>query len=474
MDGFIDALCRASGTHEATPAGLDLEALLSPHQRTRILSTARFRAIPAGRQSGKTDGIEKLLLAVASDPASRGMQVVYVSTTIKRAISTVWDELVLFNDEMGLGGRVNINTHTIKFPGGGKLVITGCEDKRMANNIRGWKKVRLYAIDEAQDWPDELLRYFYEKVVYPSLTAVRGGVIVAGTGGPPHGWWYEVATGMPGRNGQSAGTSFTRFGPWTPYDNPFLPPGEAEALVLKACQDRGVDINDPSIQTEFFCAFVADLNRQIFHYDAKRNGFNRGTWNHAAGWWEGGDLPAGNWSVIIASDAGTVDAAAWSAIGWCDTDPRFWLLETDKQHALGSSAQMQMARLAHERYGRRVVKAIMDPGGGGKGLIVDLNQEHLQGTDPALKVNKAAGCVIMRDGLRTAKLMVATAEAEFIQELGMPEWDPSAIGTVIRGHFPDRVDAALYGYRDAVKMHHYQPKVVAPKYEMGLPAPRNW
>lgn len=432
----------------------DIAPLLSEAQRIRGLDVGRFKAIPAGRQSGKTDLCEKLLLRCASDRNLRGQQALYVSTSINRAVETIWDELVEFNRDLGLGGLPNQVTHSIRFPGAARLRVTGVEDRRAADKIRGLKKVAFYFIDEAQDWKDELIRYFFEKVVYPSLVAVRGSVVVAGTGGVPNGWWYEVATGKPGRNGRSAGASFTRFPQWTPLDNPFLPPGEAAELIRKACEDRGVDINDPSIQTEFFAAFVADLNRQIFHFLRERNGFSRGKWNPKIGFWEGGDLPIGNWSVIIASDAGSVDAAAYVVIGKCDTDERLWILETESIPALGSSAQVALARAARERYGRRVVQTVMDPGGGGKGLIIDLNQQFMQGIEAAEKTSKAAGCVLWRDALRSGRCMVALEESEFIEELGLPQWDPLAIGTVTKGHFPDRCDAGLYGMRAALTLFH--------------------
>lgn len=438
---------------------LDISPFLSPAQRLRANDPSRFKAIPAGRQSGKTDLIEKLLLKVGASRNMRGRQALYVSTSINRAVETIWDEMVEMNRSMGLGGTPNYTTHSIRFPAAARLRVTGVENKTMADAIRGLKKVAFYCIDEAQDWKDELLRYFFTKVVYPSLVAVKGEVVVSGTGGPPHGWWYEVATGRPGRNGRSAGASFTRFPQWTPMDNPFLPEGEAERLIEQACLDRGVDRNDPSIQTEFFANFMADLNRQIFNFDRKRNGFSRGTWDTKTGFWKGGDLPDGNWSVIIASDAGSVDAAAYAVIGKCDTDARLWILETEAITALGSSAQVALARAARERYGRRVVQTVMDPGGGGKGLIIDLNQEHLQGIEAAEKKNKAAGCILMRDGLRSGKLMVAVEESEFIEDLSIPEWDPMAVGAVTRGHFPDRCDCALYGYRAAATTWHGAKKV---------------
>jgi hypothetical protein len=445
-EGGLGALYRREGW-----AGL-----LSEPQRLRVFCPERFQAWPAGRQSGKTDGAEKLLLMEASDPARRGQQVLYVSTSIKRAIATIWDELVLLNQDLGLGGRVNASRHEISFPGAGKLVVTGCESRAMANDIRGRKKVALYVIDESQDWDEDLLRYFYEVVVYPSLVAVRGRVIFCGTGCAPRGFWWEVATGA---NPERARPEFTRFPRWTPYDNPYLPEGEARELVAKACRDRGCDDNDPSIQTEFFCAFVADLARQIFPVIAD-NLFDRGTWDPGIGWWTGGDLPGGEWSIVLGNDFGTVDAAAWVAIGWTTASPHLWILETDKQEALGSGAQVAQVLTVAERYSRLRLKGrvyvVGDPGGGGKSHIVTLRQEHWLPIEAAEKADKAAACLALRGGLRSLKVKVAREEQEFVRELQAPEWDPNAVGKVIKGHMPDRVDGALYGYRKAVVLHHYK------------------
>lgn len=462
LEAQLDQLRGELGSREAlapeVAAAWALEPLLSPQQARRYGDKSRFQAWPAGRRSGKTNLAEKLLAKVTRD--TKGQQFFYVSTSIKRAVSTIWDELVLLNLDHKLGGEPNLTLHTMRFPGGGLLTVTGVEDKTMANDLRGRPKVGGWFIDECQDWKDDLLRYFYNEVVYYSLADVAGWVKMAGTGGPPDGFWYEVATSLP---------EWQRHEEWTPLDNPFLAPGEAAALIAKACKDRGVDVNDPSIQREFFAKFMVDLVRQIFPYDAAKNGYRRGTWDHRAGWWTGGDLPVGDWQVVVAADFGTVDAAAWAAIGWTKHDPRLWLLETDAQPCLGSSAQVTMVKAATEKYARFLVASVGDPGGGGKSHMTDLRQEHWIPVEVAEKAGKASACLLMRGNLRSGKLMVAIEEPEFISQMQKPEWDPNAVGQVIRGHFPDRVDAALYGHRRATGFHHYEPAPAAKSpYEMEL------
>jgi hypothetical protein len=455
---LLAAICaeadrRQQAVSSVQPYDPDLD--LYDLQRLRVSNPSRWQAWPAGRRSGKTNAAEKLLVKVAT--AQERVQVYYVSTSIKRAVATVWDELVELNRSRRLGGIPNYSVHTLTFANGSKVVVTGVESKAMANDLRGRPRIALWFIDECQDWPEELLRYFYDNVVYPSLADVKGRVVLAGTGGKPRGFWYEVATGEVANDnpGVSAGLEFSRFDAWTPLQNPHLPEGEAKGLIAKACRERGGDENLPSIQREFFARFVEDSALQIFPYDAKKNGFDRGVWDEAARRWTG--LPAGKWSYIIGADFGSVDAAAWVVWAYSETDPHVYLVDMDEQPCLGSTAQAALVQCAVERYGHALMGTFGDPGGGGKGIMIDLRQIHGVMAQVADKMGKPAACVTLRDALRTGKAKIATALGEFLTKLAIPEWDPTAIGDVIRGHFPDPVDAALYGFRQVARLHRYKP-----------------
>jgi hypothetical protein len=414
--------------------GVDWDALLFEEQRRAFHDTSRWLALPGGRQGGKTDLEEKLLLAAAH--GGEGTQSFYVSTSIKRAKATVWDELVELNRSLGLGGKpYHVGTPYIWFPRSRtKLTVTGVENKRMADDLRGRKKVALYLLDECQDWPDDLLRYFYEKVVFPSLTAVAGRVGFAGTGGAPRGFWYEVATRDP---------TFSRHY-FTPLTNPFLSQGEARLLIDKACHDRGVDETDASIQREFYARFVSDMTRQIFPWNAQRNSYQRG------------ELPGGNWQHVIAADVGTVDATSVGCLGWSDEDPRLWLVDRVSKTGLGPSGQLRLFRGMAAKYNATLMGAVADPGGGGAGLIVDLSSgpDGLE-AEAAEKQGKVSACILMRDALRTGMLMIPSDDTEMIEDLQRPEWDPDNVGKAIRGHMPDNVDMLLYGFRKARALNWY-------------------
>lgn len=442
MDEEILLALRAEKRRRQAGGGVDWDSMLFDEQRRAFHDESRWLALPGGRQGGKTDLCEKMLLATAAE--RERVEVFYVSTSIKRARATVWDELVEFNRAMGLGGKpFHGGTPSIHFPHQRtRLTVTGVENKRMADDLRGRKRVALYVLDECQDWPEELLRYFFEKVVYPSLTAVAGRVVCAGTGGAPRGFWHEVAETSP---------TWIRH-VFTPLTNPHLHPGEARALIDKAMRDRGVDETDPSIQREFFARFMSDMTRQIFPWDEKRNGYRAE------------DLPGGNWQHVVCADIGTVDATAVLALGWTDADPRLWVISRAAKRGLGATGQLQLIRRMETRFERTHAGTVVDPGGGGAGLIVDLQGgPDEMGAEGAEKMGKAAACLLMRDALRTGMLMLPLDDEEvrepgdegLIANLQKPEWDPDNIGKAIRGHMPDDVDALLYGFRKARALNWY-------------------
>lgn len=419
-------------------ARFDSGGALSPHQLLAWNDQARDQAWPCGRRAGKTDLAQKLLLRTALGQAR--VQAVYVSTTIKRALATVWDELVDLNEEFCLGGVVNVQKSTFTFPNRSRVVITGCENKAMANDIRGRRRVALYIVDECQDWKDDLLKYFVEQVVHWSKADVRGSCVLAGTGGAPRGFWAAACL---------AASEWSKHS-WTAFDNPYLAPGEARALIDKACKDRKVTEDDPSIQREFYARFVVDLLRQIFQYDQAKNGFGAGMFHQ---------LPTqGEASTVVAGDVGTVDKTAVGALRWWESDPRLWLAKSIAKSGLGATDQAALIQSFLDEFADTLRGAVVDPGGGGKALIVDFKAgpNGVQ-VEAAEKEGKVSACLLLRDALRRGEVMIDASDAELIEDLQSVEWDPENIGAVIRGHMPDPIDMLLYGFRKARALNWYRP-----------------
>ena len=392
-------------------------------QRQMVGDPSRFRLWQCGRRFGKTQGAGYLLYDVALGMSQ--VRTYYVSTSIKRAAETLWDDLRHLNRDHRLGGTTNETTHTVTLPNGSRVQATGVEHKRMADDLRGRKRVALYIIDECQDWPDELLRYFYEQVVFPSLADVRGGVVIAGTGGAPRGWWYT----------QTQDEQWSRHRR-TIRENPTLPTGEAEALIAKACKDRGCDERDPSIRREFFAEFVADTQRQVFQLERGRNGYTA--------------LPKGDWCYVIGFDPGTVDKAAVSVWGWSSLSPKLYLVAYQALAGMPATEQIAMVTRMAERY--PPVAIVADPATGGAAFILDLQDRFGAPVEAAEKQGKVSAILLLRDAFRRGEVLIPDGEwpaGEFLRALETPEWDPDKVAQSLKGHMPDLVDAALYAFRKA-------------------------
>jgi hypothetical protein len=416
----------------------DPSSLCHAGQFEAVVDDASMQSWVTTRRAGKSVGFVYKAGHVATRIA--GCNVLYLSTSIKRGVATIWDLLVGANRDLGWGGVPNHTLHFIRLPNGSKIWVSGCETRTEADSWRGvLPKTALVFVDEGQDWKPDLLSYTYLSVIIPSLSDIGGQFVLAGTPGAPRGFFYDFH--------KAPGVAFHK---WSLFENPHVK--EARRLMAEAMRVRGCDETDPSIRREFFAEFAVDLARQIFIYDDKKNGFDRGEWLHDEHRWSG--LPAGKWSYVLAGDFGSVDAFAWAAIGWTQHDPRLYFVETDAQTGLGSGAQIEAMKVAADRYGPGLVGVVGDPGGGGASHIITLRQEHWMPIEAAEKAQKAAACITLRDGLRSAKAMVAREEAKFIEELQIPEWDPERVGEVIKGHFPDRVDGGLYGYRKSAGLHH--------------------
>lgn len=404
-----------------------------PNQRLALADSARFQAWKAGRRGGKTHAaVWKLALAALSEPRVRSY---YVSTSIDRAIDTIWESLV--NEAPRFGGIPNHGRHVVRLPNGSTIHVRGAENKKQADRqIRGRPRVKLFFMDELQDWESSLLKYTIDACVWPSLADVSGSVVFAGTGGPPRGWWHEAT---------SEGSHYSVHR-WVTTDNTCLPPGEAQWLIDEACRTRGVGVEDPSIRREFFAEDCADLTRQIFAVDRAHN-----LW-HA--------LPADLNCFAVGCDVGTVDATAAVVWGWRMDRPGLYLAWHDEVRGLTSSGQMALVRTAYEwAKARGTVYALTaDPAGGGAPLILELSQRYDLPIASAEKRDKAAAAVLLRNDLRNGTVRVPD-DRVLIGKLETPEWDPDNVGSALSGriHWPDVCDAALYGYREAYEYLSREP-----------------
>jgi hypothetical protein len=417
-------------------------------QRASVEDTARERALECGRRAGKT-GTE-CLAPIAEAVAYPRSSVAYLSTSIVRAMDTVWSDMLAFLDAAGIPYTARETTRTIDLQNGSRIWVSGVETKKQANKIRGrLKRTRLVVIDEAQDWPTDLLRYLYQVVVWPSLADVGGRTMMAGTGTAPRGFWYEHL--------QKQEVSKHR---WTMFDNPHI--ADARATLEKALRDKGITASvdeviacdgvgiDAEIAQEYFCRFVAG-EKQIFHVSRERNAY-------AA-------QPIGQWYYVIGVDWGTVDKAAVVVWGWTPASPRLYLVAYEQRGNLSATEQIALAMKYVDAY--QPLAVVADPATGGSAFILDLQERFGAPAEPAEKAGKVSAVLLLRDALRRGEVLLPDTElpedeshpkGEFARALEAPEWDLEQVQKSLKGHMPDLVDAALYAFRKARQYDYQAPE----------------
>ncbi len=448
--GLASQLRQARANHKPTPSRtLDLGRLAIPQQRGAVLDPSRERVLAAGRRGGKT--VTECLAPIVEALAHERSSCAYLSTSIVRAMDTVWSDLIDFLEADKIPHSAKETTRTIRFRNGSRIWVSGVETKKQANKIRGrLKRTRLVVIDEAQDWPTDLLSYLYRVVVWPSLADVGGRTMVAGTGTAPRGFWYEHL-----KSAERAGAVHR----WTMFDNPFI--SDARATLSKALTDKGITASvdeviacqgvgiDAEIAQEYFCQFVAG-ERQIFHVSRERNAYT--------------DTPLGPWFYVIGVDWGTVDKCGVVVWGWTPASPKLYLVAYEQKAGLGTDDQMALAMKYVEAY--PPLALVADPATGGSAYIIDLQNRFGVPAEPAEKDGKVSAVLQMRDALRRGEALVPEAEfpieegmpeGDFVAALHTPEWDLEQVQKSIKGHMPDLCDAALYAYRKARHFDYRAP-----------------
>lgn len=412
---------------------LDPDVLLFGPQRSFVLDSARYKTAVCSRRAGKTMGCAFALV----DSALRKPESVSMYLTLDRtdAKQIVWPAILNLNRTHNLGGKPNDSDLTLRLPNGSVVILHGAGDERKTKKRRG-HKCGIVIVDEAQNF-SELLQELVDQVIEPSLIDLDGAVWLVGTpGAVPIGYFYEC-TQSP---------EWSHHG-WTFFDNPWIPiknGGKTHTAVLgDVLRRRGVAVDEPSIQREFFGRWIHDVNSLVFRYSEALNDF--------------ASLPVtltGNWWYCIGIDVGFDDADAIAVLAWNDADPRTWLTEeyvTTKQDITSLASKV---REIYERLGPKKIRAmVMDTGGVGKKVAEELAARHKLPVQAAQKAEKQTHIELLNDALRTSHLM-AKGSGRFARDAMLVEWDRDKSTperrVVSDKYHSDIADAVLYAYRECL------------------------
>lgn len=412
----------------------DLKAFCHPKQFEFVTDPAPYATAVTSRRAGKTVGCAADLLHTAI--ATPGMTCLYVTLTRSNAKKLIWPMLEQINRKYRLGGEPNQSDLTMTFRNDSRIFLAGVNDSSAIHQFRGLA-LKLVYLDEAQSmraYVQELI----DDVLGPALIDHNGRLRVTGSPSPvPAGYFHEI----------SHSEEWAHHG-FTIWDNPFIKNAK-ERLELEL-KRRGIGIDHPSIQREYFGKWALDLDALVIQYDASVAHFEA--------------LPAikGKWDRILAIDVGFEDSDALAVIAFAHEVPCSYLEEELVKSKQGITELAVQIESLIRKYDP--IKIVMDTGGLGKKIAEEIRRRYAIPIEAADKQRKFEYIELLNDALRTGRFR-AKRNSMFAQDAMVLEWevDREKQKRVVSDRFhSDIIDAVLYGFRESLHWTH-EPERIRPQ-----------
>lgn len=390
-------------------------------QYEAIIDPAPYSTEVTTRRAGKTTG----RAADHIDTALRHARTnsLYVTLTRSNAKKIFFPIVNEINMKYHLGAEPNISDLCFRYPNGAMIYLAGVNDQMAIHNFRGMK-FKLVTIDEPQS-----MRSYIEELINdvlgPALIDEDGRLRLSGTPGPiPAGYFYDICKSDKWRH---------HF--FTMFENPFL--DNPEKRLKMELERRGVTVDDPSIQREFFGQWVVDQDSLVIKYLEKAH-FE--------------DLPKAKWEHILSVDFGFEDADALAVIAFSHALPDAYLREELVKKKQGITEIAHQIQKMVEIY--KPLKIVGDFGGLGKKIAEELRRRFSIPIVAADKNRKYEYIELLNDAIRTGRFR-AKSNSLFAQDANLLEWeiDYESQKRVVSDRFhSDIIDAVLYGFRESL---HY-------------------
>jgi|WetSurMetagenome_2_1015567.scaffolds.fasta_scaffold18213_4 hypothetical protein len=386
-------------------------------QRRIALDPARKRLLLAGRQSGKTQEI--IHQHVEALLKTEGVVTVFIGLSKNSAKRIFYKRFEQLSTQSNWGFQFNSTDLSITAPNGNITYVFGSDDQSDIERARGLTRVKLFTLDEAGQWRQDLLRYTIEEAAFPATGAVNGKIIVSGT--PPRvlrGYFVDAINGIvPNWSVHQ----------WDARQNPHMP-----ANWLRTTLDEfGWSYDNPIFRREYLAELVRDEEALIFPYSPAR---------HVK------STPALKWETTLAVDFGVVHNTAFVVLGTNRHVKPVYVLYACKETGLTTSQVANKISTLVDEYEISSSRMFGDLGGLGKAYANDLSKDHGIYLQCAEKRDKLAGIERLVDAFRTDSIALDPAAKCLQTELQFLSWNDEH-SDIASGQVDDAVMALVYGYR---------------------------
>lgn len=420
----------------------NLSQFLFDKQLEFVEDPAPFKVAVCSRRAGKTISCAAHLIHTCINTPK--ITCLYITLSRNNAKKIIWKELLAINEQFKLKGMTDETELSLTFPNGSMLYLSGAKDQSEIEKFRGLS-IKLCYIDECQSFK-EYIKDLIDDIIAPALIDYAGSLCLIGTpGAVPAGYFHECGV---------TNEVWSKHA-WTFWDNPHiaLKSGKTHQAILdRELKRRGVSIDDPSIQREWFGKWVLDLNSLLIQYTENKNDYK--------------ELPKEHkWNYILGIDVGWRDADALCVLAWSETTPATYLVEEVATVKQGITELVEQAQVLMKKY--NVYKIVMDMGGLGKKIGEEMIRRHQIPVEAADKSRKMENIAFLNDALRRGHFK-ANSKSRFAHDSYMVEKDrdkstPERIVVSDRFH-SDIIDAVLYAFKLSPAFAYEPPPEGKPKW----------
>lgn len=390
---------------------------------------APFKVAKTSRRSGKSVSCAADLTFTANEHDD--VVCLYITLSRNNAKKLVWPEIKKIVRKFALKCEFNESELSATFSNGSIIYLSGASDRTEIEKFRGLALKKVY-IDECQSFPSYIAELI-DDVIAPCLMDYAGSLSLIGTPAPIPVGYFEDAFNSKQWSAHH----------WTFFDNPHIAikSGKTHQEILQRELDRrGVTIEHPSIQREWYGRSVLDTDSLVFHYTPTINHFDD---VHA--------VRDACTTFIMGVDLGFNDADAICILGFNDKSPTTYLLHETVVKRQDLTSLIEQIATLREAYG--VSKIVMDTGGLGKKISEEIIRRYRIPIQPADKVRKFENIELLNDALRTGRLK-ADKDSHFARDSYAVEYDLDKCTperkVVSKRFHSDIADAVLYAFRESM------------------------
>ena len=428
------------------PEAFSIEKFLFDKQLKFVTDPRPFKIAVCSRRAGKTISCAAHLIETAIK--NPDIVCLYITLTRNSAKKLIWRELIKINKNFKLKAVEDATELSLTFSNGSVIYLSGAKDESEIEKFRGIP-FKLVYIDECQSFRP-FLAELIDDIIAPGLMDHNGTLCLIGTPGAiPAGYFAEVAGVVQEKLKASESWAHHK---WTFFDNPHIPlkSGKSHQYMLdRELKRRGVTVDDPTIQREWFGKWVLDSESLWVRYYVEKNHYE--------------ELPTDKFNYILGIDLGFNDADALAVLAWNDKSPITYLVEEMVTPKQGLTELVNQIRYLQQKY--EISKMVIDAGGLGKKLAEEMIRQHSIPVEAADKSRKQEAVGFLNDALRTGRFK-AKRNSHFAQDSYLVEIDrsksrPDRIVVSDKYH-SDIIDAVLYAFRESPAFS-YQLPVEKPK-----------